>query len=119
MLYEYQAVLAPDPSGTPKTLLIRHSSPAQVRAMLAEAGLNVLAIGPGLPVLDPHQATFTKEEAAVLLRSKTTDGDSSSLIDKLMAAGILPRPVDGRPIFTRSILLRAVARRMGTPVEAL
>lgn len=87
-------------------------TPEAAKALLEGPGILIHSIGPGCPILDPHQYTFTREEAAAWLRAKATYDTASSLVDKMMADGDLPKAQNGRPLFTRPMLERAVARRM-------
>lgn len=65
--------------------------------------LDVLELG---VALDPNQCVYDREEAAVFLRCST------SHIDSLVKANVLPKSVKGFPMFHRSHLDRVWKERM-------
>jgi len=85
---------------------VQAETPEEAQAIVEGAGLIVVKVTHLWPLLDWHARTYNREEAAVFLRC------TPSKIDELMAKGELPKARQGRPIFTREMLERAIEKRM-------
>lgn len=98
--------LTPKPVGPVMTIMVRATNHVQARSTLMDAGVHVVAVGDGRPVIDWDQRTFNREEAGVYLRG------SASKVDEAMAKGDLPKARNGRPIFTRDMLDELIRKKM-------
>jgi len=121
MIYEFQVLYRPAEGAALTPVMVKAESAAQARQLVEREGIVVHSVGPGAGFVRHDQEWLNKEEAAVYIRSKVVDDDAPSLIDKLMAEGLLPRPTrktPGRPLFRRSWLDAAMCKRMGKLEEA-
>jgi hypothetical protein len=90
-----------------ESTLIRAERAQQALELARGLGIEPVSVGPGRVLLEPHQQTFDRAEAAAYLCSGV------STVDALMAAGDLPRAKSGRPLFPRRVLDLVVEKRMG------
>ncbi len=88
----------------PQSIFVVAETQGQAIYLVREMGLDieVSSAGPGVPVLDPAQEIFGRDSAAAFL------GYETSGIDTMMADGRLPKARDGKPRFTRRMLLATV-----------
>lgn len=97
-------------SGELKSILVRAETPEEAAALVCgpDECVKIVSVGPGRAIIDWNQKNFSRQEAAVFLRSDV------SLVDKLGADGKLPKALKGKPIFTKRMLEEVIEKRMVT-----
>lgn len=112
MFYDFQIFALP-PLGS-SCSFVRAQSPEEARQIVESSGRSVESIGDGVPLPPPEEKRWLdKEEAAWYVGAKRSYSERPSLIDKWMAQGILRRPQQGRPYWTRNELDQVRSRCMG------
>lgn len=110
MINEYQVFYTGIGSEVLHTL-VRAETPNEAESILEKAGKRVSSVGPGRPVIDWNQDTWDSEEACLFLKCKPTK------LAEMMGNGVLPKARNGRPLFKKAWLERAVEKRMDIKPE--